>query len=343
MRLTLLPLASAVLLPLFTPQDGTKLVSSDTMRAARVHEYGAAEFVQIDSVPRPVASVNEVLIRVHAASVNPIDWKIISKQAKGRGRELPFILGCDVSGVIESIGAQVQDFQIGDEVFGCVNPTHGGGFAEYVAMPAAEVARKPKSIDHAHAAAVPLAALTAWQALFDTAKLQAGQTVLVHAAAGGVGHFAVQLAHAKGAKVIATASKEKLEFVKQLGADRVIDYRAEKFDELVQDVDVVFDMVGGETLTRSYGVLKKGGFLVSIVERPSTEELQKRDLGGAVMQLKSSAAELAEIAALIDAGKVKPHVGASFPLSETGQALALSKEGHATGKIVLDVVPAKAK
>ncbi len=339
MKLTALSCLSALLLASFTLQEASKPAANATMKAARVHEFGAADFVQLDDVPRPVAGANEVLIRVHAAAVNPIDWKSASKQAKGFGKALPFILGCDVSGVVESIGAVVQDFKPGDEVFGYVNLMRGGGFAEYVAMPATEIARKPKSIDHAHAAAVPLAALTAWQALFDTAKLQPGQTVLIHAAAGGVGHFAVQLAHAKGAKVIATASKDKLEFVKQLGADRAIDYRAEKFEELVKDIDVVFDMVGGDTLTRSYGVLKKGGYLVSIVEKPSTEELQKRDLGGSVILLKSSAAELTEIAALIDAGKLKPHVGATFPLAETNKALTLSKQGHATGKIVLSVIP----
>jgi NADPH:quinone reductase-like Zn-dependent oxidoreductase len=340
MTLQMLLLLSTALSMALSRQDPAKPTAA-TMKAARVHEHGAPTIVEIDNIPRPTPAAGEALIRVHAAAVNPIDWKLASKAFAARGKKTPFTLGCDVSGVIESLGPGATDLKPGDEVYGYVDLSRGGAFAEYVALPASDLARKPKSIDHAHAAAVPLAALTAWRALFDTAKLQSGQTVLVHAGAGGVGHFAVQLAKAKGAKVIATASKDKLSFVSDLGAERVIDYKAETFDELVKDVDVVFDMIGGETLARSYAVAKEGGFVVSIVEKPSGAELEKRKLRGAVILLHPDAKELAEIGALIDAGKVKPHVSARFPLAETGKALALNKEGHTKGKIVIDVVPPK--
>lgn len=311
-----------------------------TMKAARIHEFGALDKVLVEDVARPAPKEGELLVRVHASAVNPVDWKIAQGMVRALEKALPYTLGCDVSGVVEELGPKVEGFQKGDAVYAYSNLMRGGAFAEYVVLPAAEVARKPKTLDHVHAAAVPLAALTAWQALFDTAQLRPGQTVLVHAGAGGVGHFAVQLAKAKGAKVIATASKEKLAFVQQLGADQVIDYQAQAFEDVVKDADVVLDMVGGETQARSFGVLKKGGFLVSIVGAPAKTELEARGLRGAGILLKPDAAELKAIAELIDAGKVQPHVGATFPLADAAKALALSKEGHATGKIAIEVVPA---
>lgn len=316
---------------------------SPTMKAARIHEFGALDVVKVEDAPRPEPKAGDVLVRVHASAVNPVDWKIAQGMVRSLGKSLPYTLGCDVSGVVEALGPNVEAWKVGDEVFAYSNLMRGGAFAEYVVLPAAELARKPKTVDHGHAAAIPLAGLTAWQALFDTAQLQPGQTVLVHAGAGGVGHFAVQFAKVKGAKVIATASKEKLAFVKELGADVVIDYQAQGFEELVKDADVVFDMIGGETQTKSYGVLKKGGFLVSIVGPPSAKELEARGLRGAGILLKPDAAELKAIAELVDAGKVKPHVSATFPLAHAAKALALSKEGHAVGKIAVEVVPAKRK
>ncbi|MBI5365277.1 MAG: NADP-dependent oxidoreductase [Planctomycetes bacterium] len=313
------------------------------MKAARLHEFGVPNVVKVEDVPRPEPKEGEVLVRVHASAVNPIDWKVAQGLVRSLGKSLPYTLGCDVSGVVEEVGAKVVGWKTGDEVFAYSNLMRGGAFAEYVVLPAAELATKPKTVDHAHAAAIPLAGLTAWQALFDTAKLEAGQTVLVHAGAGGVGHFAVQFAKVKGAKVIATASKDKLAFVKELGADVVIDYQAQAFEELVKDVDVVFDMIGGETQAKSYGVLKKGGFLVSIVGAPPKAELDARGLRGAGILLKPDAAELKTLAELVDAGKVRPHVSATFPLAEAAKALALSKEGHAVGKIAIEVVPAKRK
>ena len=315
-----------------------------TMKAARIHAFGAKlDTVRVEDVPRPAPKAGEVLVRVHASAVNPVDWKIAGGLLRALEKSLPYTLGCDVSGVVEELGPEVEGLAKGDAVYAYSNLMRGGAFAEYVALPANEVAEKPKSVDHAHAAAVPLAALTAWQALFDTAKLESGQTVLVHAGAGGVGHFAVQLAKWKGAKVIATASKDKLAFVKELGADVVIDYRAQAFEEVVRDADVVFDMVGGETQARSYGVLKKGGFLVSIVGPPSAKELEARGLRGAGILLKPDAAQLKALAELVDTGKVKPHVSASFALADAAKALARSKEGHVVGKIAVEVVPTERK
>ncbi|MBK7877772.1 MAG: NADP-dependent oxidoreductase [Planctomycetes bacterium] len=313
------------------------------MKAARIASFGAPDAVKVEDAPKPAPKAGELLVRVHASAVNPVDWKIVQGLIPSLKQSFPYTVGCDVSGVVEALGADVASFQAGDEVYAYANLMRGGAFAEYVVLPASDVAKKPKSIDHAHAAAIPLAALTAWQALFDAAKLEAGQSVLVHAGAGGVGHFAVQLAKWKGAQVYATASKEKLAFVKELGADVVIDYQAQKFEELVKDVDVVFDMVGGETQTRSLGVLKKGGFLVSIVGPPSAKELEARGLRGAGMLLKPNAAQLKELATLVDQGKVKPHVSATFPLADAAKALALSKEGHTVGKIAIEVVPAPKK
>jgi NADPH:quinone reductase-like Zn-dependent oxidoreductase len=247
-------------------------------------------------------------------------------------------MGFDVSGVVESVGKGVERFKVGDLVFSYLPISSGGAYAEYVVAPETAVAAKPKSIDHVHAAAVPLAALTAWQALFDKAGLKAGQTVLIHAGSGGVGHFAVQLAKAKGAKVIATSSAKNLDFLEELGADQAIDYKTQKFEELVKDVDVVLDPIGGETLARSYQVVKPGGFLVSIVEPPSPEKLEARGIRGAVFLVQPDAKELAEIGALIEAGKVKPVVSETYPLADARKAQESSQTGHARGKIVLVVV-----
>jgi NADPH:quinone reductase-like Zn-dependent oxidoreductase len=222
-------------------------------------------------------------------------------------------------------------------VYAFVALSRGGAYAEYAVAQAGEIARKPKSIDHVHAAGVPLAALTAWQALFDTAKLEKGQTVLIHAGAGGVGHFAVQLAKAKGATVIATASERNHDFLRKLGADRVIDYRAQKFEEVAKDVDVVLDSIGGDTLERSYAALKPGGFVVSIVAQPDAEKLKDRGVNGARILVKPSTEQLGKIADLIDAGKVKPHVSEELPLREAARAHELSEAGHTRGKIVLKV------
>ena len=308
-----------------------------TMKAVRIHAAGDTSVLKYEDAPRPVAAAGEILVRVHAAGVNPVDWKI--RSGAFGGLKFPAILGYDVSGTVEQVGEGVKEFKTGDEVFAYLSLSKGGGYAQYVSVPAKEAAKKPAKADHKQAAAVPLAALTAWQAMFDKADLKAGQTILIHGAAGGVGHFAVQLAHAKGAKVIATASAENAEFVKGLGADQVIDYKKEKFEEVVKDADVVFDVIGGETLERSYAVLKEGGYLVSIVAAPDKAKLDARKAKGTNMLVKPDGKQLAEIATLIDEGKVKPDVSAEFELKDAAKAHERSKSGGSgRGKIVL-IVP----
>src|SRR5688572_26361405 len=221
----------------------TLITAADTMRAVRVDEFGDRSVLKIVTIDRPTPGEGELLVRVHAAAVNPVDWKM--RQGGGRmGMKTPFTPGFDVSGVVESVGAGVTKFKAGDAIFAMLDLRRGGGYAEYAIVKESEAAMKPAKVSHVEAAAVPLAALTAWQALFDTAKLEKGQTVLIHAGAGGVGSAAIQLAKWKGARVIATASKENQEFLRKLGADETIDYRAEKFEDRAKDVDVVLDPVG---------------------------------------------------------------------------------------------------
>jgi NADPH:quinone reductase-like Zn-dependent oxidoreductase len=270
--------------------------------------------------------------------VNPVDWKIRSGQIPAFAATMPYTPGYDVSGVVETLGDGVTDFKVGDEVYAYMALNRGGGYAQFAALPASEAAKKPASMHHVQAAAVPLAALTAWQALFDTAKLQPGQTVLIHGAAGGVGHFAVQLAHAKGAKVIATASERNIDFVKTLGADQVIDYKAQKFEEVVKDVDVVFDTVGGETTDRSIGTLKAGGIIVSITGMPDQARCKEKGVRGTAILVKTSGKQLAELAAMIEAGTLAPTVGSTMFLADAAQAQELSESGKTPrGKIVLIV------
>lgn len=312
-----------------------------TMKAVRMQAFGGPEVLKYEDVARPVPAAGEVLVHVRAAGVNPVDWKLRESMGKGMITP-PFILGFDVAGTVESLGAGVQDFKAGDAVFAYLPLATGGGYAEYAVVPAAALAKKPAKADFKESAATPLAALTAWQALFDKAKLQPGQTVLIHGAAGGVGHFAVQFAAAKGAKVIATASAQNAEFVRGLGAATVIDYQKQQFEEVAGQVDVVFDMIGGETLARSYGCLKEGGYLVSIVAPPDKAKLAERKAGGSVFLVQPDGRQLAEIAAMIDAGKVKPTVQASFPLAEAAKAQELVKQGGTgRGKVVLEMPAAK--
>ncbi len=273
-----------------------------TMKAVRIHQYGGPGVLQYEDAPRPEPSAGEVLIRVHAAGVNPIDWKIREGHMQKRLHyTLPFIPGWDVSGVVESSGPGATRFKKGDAVYSRPDVARDGAYAEFIVVKESEVAAKPKSIDHIQAAAIPLAALTAWQALFDVAGLQSGQKVLIHAASGGVGGFGVQLAKWKGAYVIGTASQANLDYVRSLGADEVIDYRAQRFEEIVRDVDVVFDTQGGETQERSWNVLKKGGAMVSLVQPPSQEEAKRRGVRGALQMTQPNEGELTQIAQLIDA------------------------------------------
>jgi NADPH:quinone reductase-like Zn-dependent oxidoreductase/O-antigen/teichoic acid export membrane protein len=311
---------------------------SREMDAVRFHEYGGPEVLVVERVPVPRPGPGQVLVQVHAAGVNPVDWKVRQGGLRGTGPDLPQVPGYDVAGVVATYGEGVERLQVGDEVWGYLSLQRGGAYAQYVIAEESELALKPEELSFVEAAAMPLAALTAWQALFDNADLQAGQTVLVHAGAGGVGHFAVQLAHARGAKVIATASERNHEFLRELGADVVIDYRTQRFEEVAGEVDVVLDSIGGDTQQRSLQVLRPGGFLVSIVGGPDAAALEQRGLRGAGMLVQPSAAQLDELSALVVAGELRPVVSHVFPLAEARKAHEQSETGHTRGKIVLEVV-----
>jgi NADPH:quinone reductase-like Zn-dependent oxidoreductase len=312
----------------------------EKMKAVRLHSYGGSDVLVYEDVPKPIPTEDEVLVRVHAAGVNPLDWKVREGYLKEvLHSKLPLILGWDVSGVVEEVGSGVTNFNTGDALYALPNIARNGAYAEYITIHAAEVAAKPTSLDHVRAASVPLAALTAWQSLFDAAGLSTGQSVLIHAAAGGVGIYAVQLAKTKGAHVIGTASASNQDFVRKLGADEVVDYKATRFENAVRDVDVVLDLIGGETQERSWKVLKKGGVLVTTIPTspPSSETTAAHGVRGIMFSVQPNTAQLTEIAGLIDAGQVKPIVETILPLVEARQAHELSQSGHTRGKIVLQV------
>src|SRR6476660_5774388 len=241
---------------------------SKTMKAIRIHNYGGPEVLQYEDAPRPEPQAGEVLVRVHAAGVNPIDWNVREGHMKDLWpHKFPLILGWDLSGVVEEFGTGVSRFKIGDEVYSVPDPTRDGAYADYIVVRESELALKPKSLPHIRAAAVPLAALTAWPSLVDTAQLQPGQRVLIHAGSGGVGYFAVQLAKWKGAYVFATASTKNQDFLRKLGVDKTIDYTRQRFEDVARKIDIVLDTIGGETQERSWSVLKKDGVLVSLVQQ----------------------------------------------------------------------------
>ncbi|GAA2817996.1 NADP-dependent oxidoreductase [Kitasatospora sp. CM 4170] len=307
------------------------------MRAVIQKSFGGPEVLEVAEAERPAPLGAEVLVRVHASGVNPVDVAVRSGAYPLLG-EPPYGVGWDISGVVEEAGPGAR-FKPGDEVFGMpFFPRAATGYADYVAVPSRQVARKPATLDHVQAAALPLAALTAWQGLVDAAALTEGQRVLIHRAAGGVGHFAVQIAKARGAHVIALASEAKHEFVRGLGADEVIDYRTTDYTEAVADVDVVFD--SSSEGTRALEVLKPGGTLVSIMEHWNTELAAKIEEAGrrfAGVSVEPDYASLEAIAALVDEGRIRPHVAATFPLAEAGKAHELVGSGRVQGKVVLTV------
>ncbi len=317
------------------------VTKSNIMKSIRIHAYGGTEVMVYEDAPRPTPARGDVLVRVHAAGVNPVDWKVREGRLQGRvNHRLPLILGWDVAGVVEELGVGVTHIKVGDAVYARPDIARDGAYAEYIAVRAAELALKPRSLDFIHAAAVPLAALTAWQSLFDAAGLRAGQSVLIHAAAGGVGHFAVQLARWRGASVVATASKSNAEFLRGLGADEVIDYHDTPFEDAVTDMDVVLDTQGGAIYERSWKVLKKGGIIVSLINQPSAELAEQYGARAAYVFVQPDAEQLTQIAGLIDGGIVKPVVETVFPLAEARQAHALIQAGHTRGKIILRVIEA---
>ena len=309
------------------------------MKAIRIHEFGGPEVLKYEDAPTPKPANDEVLIKIHASGVNPVDCKIRAGLAQGKFPvELPLIPGWDVSGEIEEVGSDVLNFRKGDEVYSRPDPTRNGTYAEYVVVKADQVNSKPKSLDHDKAAAVPLAGLTAWQGLFEHGDLKADQKVLIHAASGGVGTFAVQFAKWKGAFVIGTASEENIDFLYDLGADEVIDYKTEKFEEKVKDVDLVFDLLGGETQKRSLSVIRDGGRLVTTVQPGNQEDAKEKNIQVIGYMAKSYPADLQQIADLIDSGKIKPIVTEILPLKEAAKAQEMIDSHHTRGKIVLKVI-----
>ncbi|MEU0471241.1 NADP-dependent oxidoreductase [Streptomyces olivaceus] len=310
-----------------------------TMRAVSQDALGGPEVLKEVRVERPVPRPNEVLVRVRAAGVNPTDWK--HRADGGFLGEPPFVLGWDVSGTVESVGIGVAAFQPGDEVFGMLSYPFGhGSHAEYVTAPARTFTHLPAGTDHVRAGALPLVSLTAWQALVERADLQPGQRVLIHAAAGGVGHVAVQIAKARGAHVIGTASAGKHAFLRSLGADEAVDYRETDFTEVVRDVDVVLDTIGDDTSLRSLRVLRPGGVVVSILPVGSDEffeEAGRLGVRAVRMLVDADRADMREIARLVEAGKLEPTIAKTFPLAEAAGAHALGETGRTTGKIVLVV------
>jgi len=307
-----------------------------TMKAIRIHSYGGPEVLRYEEAPLPNLQDDDVLIKVHAAGVNPVDWKIRDGYMKDIVK-LPLILGWDVAGVIEQKGHAVTGLEVGDSVYTRPSILRNGAYAEYITVKASEIALKPESLDYIQAAAVPLAGLTAWQSLFDLAHLQAGQKILIHAAAGGVGHFAVQFARWAGAHVIGTASARNHDFLRSIGAHETIDYTATAFEDVVQDADVVLDTISGEVWQRSWKALKKGGIMVSTLRGPEAGGPDALNKLSAHVFVQPDAGQLGEIAVLIDSGHVRPEIERIFPLQEAAEAHRLNQKGHTRGKIVLNV------
>ncbi|MFV8129836.1 NADP-dependent oxidoreductase [Streptomyces syringium] len=310
------------------------------MRAIRQEKAGGPEVLELVETDRPEPGLGEVLVRVHAAGVNPVDWKTRTRGRFYSGHTPPFVLGFDVSGVVEKVGEGVTVHAVGDEVYGMPRfPAPAGAYAEYLTAPARHLAPKPHGIEHVRAAALPLAALTAWQCLVDTADVQEGQRVLIHAAAGGVGHLAVQIAKARGAYVIGTASAAKHEFLRGLGADELIDYHEQDFAEAVGDVDVVLESVGGDYPARSLRTLRPGGTLVSILplEESVYAEAGARGVRATRLVVEPDQAGLRGITELVESGRLRCEIAAVLPLEDAAKAHELGETGRTSGKIVLTV------
>ena len=308
------------------------------MKAIRLHSYGGPEVLVYEEAPRPTPEAGEVLVRVYATALNPVDRSTRTGYLQQMVNfELPLIPGLDLAGVVEELGPDVTTVAVGDAVYGFSNMVRQGAYAEYARIGVGELAPKPATVDFVTAAAVPLSALAAWQALNDIAGLQAGQTVLIQGAGGGVGSFAVQFAAAKGAHVIVTEDGSKAEFLRGLGAAEVIDYTTTRFEEVAHDVDVVLDLVGGEVQARSLAVLKPGGILVTTMGQPDADAASARGVRASGMLTQANPAQLREIAGLIDAGTIRPIVAQVFPLAEAAQAHMALDAGNARGKLVLRV------
>jgi NADPH:quinone reductase-like Zn-dependent oxidoreductase len=307
------------------------------IRKVRIHRFGGPEVLQIDEVEPSLPDAAQVRVGVKAASINPVDFKI----RKGgypavKEDRLPYTLGRDVAGIVEMRGAQATRFKVGDEVLGMVG-IDGGGYAEKTVLDQQALALKPPLLDFPHAAAIPLAGTTAWQGLIRHGQLKSGQSVLIHGGSGGVGHFAVQFAKAQGARVLTTVSPANVEFARGLGADVVIDYETQRFEDHARDLDMVLDLIDGETRERSWKLLKRGGVLVSTLSEPSQETAARHGVRALRYTVEASGNDLAAIIDLVASGKVKPHVQRTFRLEEAAQALAAVEHGGTVGKIVLSL------
>jgi len=307
------------------------------MKAVYLKRIGGPESLVLGKIPRPQPKAGEVLVKIHATAITPTEfqWFPTFHTPAGKPRQFPVVLSHEFSGVVESLGVGVENFNVGDAVFGLNDWFANGALAEFCVAPATALARKPRLLDHAQSAVVPISALTAWQGLLEKGGLQSGERVLIHGAAGGVGVFAVQLARWRGAHVIATASAANVDFVRRLGAREVIDHRATRFEEMVNDADVVFDCVGGETLQRSWAVLAKGGSLVTIATQSAgADEQRVRD---AFMLVRADGSQLTQIGNLIDAGEFRVFVAATYPLAGASDAYLAAQRGGLRGKISLRV------
>jgi len=307
------------------------------MKAVRVHRFGPPEVITLEDVPKPEPNNGEVVVEVKAAGIGP--WDALIRSGKSAlPQPLPLVLGSDLSGVIDSIGPGVEQFKVGDEVFGVTNERFTGAYAEYALAKAAMIAPKPKSLNHTHAASVPVVAVTAWQMVFDFAQLSSGQSVLIQGGAGNVGGYAVQFAKLAGALVIATASAKDVSYVRSLGGVGVIDYRATRFEERVKETDAVIDTVGGDTLDRSYGVLKRGGIVVSSAAQPSNEKAEHHGVRAVFFLVQVTTERLRKIAELIDAEKLRTEVGEVLWLDEARKGHEMLEGApHRRGKIVIKV------
>ncbi|MDF3233579.1 NADP-dependent oxidoreductase [Mesorhizobium ciceri] len=309
-----------------------------TMMAWRVHEFGPPEIMKYERVPRPDPGPGEVLVKVEAAGVGPWDgWIRAGKSALPQ--PLPLTLGSDLSGEIVAKGSGVSELRVGDQVYGVTNPRFIGAYAEYAVASAEMVSNKPTSLTYAEAASVPVVAVTAWQALFYHAQLKAGQTVVIHGAAGNVGSYAVQLAREAHLQAIATAATDDITFVRDLGANTVIDHQTQRFEEKVRDADAVIDLVGGETQNRSFQVLRRGGKLISAVSNPDQKLAERHGVEASFFLVNVTRQDLAEIACLVDGGKLRTRVGAVLPLADAREAHLMLERVRTPpkGKIVLDV------
>jgi NADPH:quinone reductase-like Zn-dependent oxidoreductase len=308
------------------------------MKAVRIRAYGDRSVLRFEDAPKPEIQPDEALVRIVAAAVNPVDWKIRQGHLQTMvPYAFPLTLGWDFSGVIEGLGAEVANFAIGDAVFSRPDIRRNGSYAEYIAVRAVEMARKPKTISHVEAASIPLVGITAWETIVTIGNLAAGQTALIHAASGGVGSLAVQIAKSRGARVVATTSSANIELVRSLGADQVIDYRNERVADKVKDVDLVVDTIGGDVQASSWSVLRRGGILVSTVSVPPVERATALGVRSAFLFISPNASVLDQLAGLVDAGKLRTLIGGEFALRNIAEAHALSESGRTVGKIVLYV------